>query len=68
MHVNKEPSSRCCALVGFAACFMLVSCLAYSMTLKMEATCSSETLVDFQMTMWHCISEDRTLVWGLFVM
>jgi hypothetical protein len=30
-----------------AACFILVSCLAYSLTLKMEVTCSSETLVDF---------------------
>jgi hypothetical protein len=29
-------------------CFMLVSCLAYSSTLKIEATCSPETLVDFQ--------------------
>jgi hypothetical protein len=28
--------------------FMLVSCLAYSSTLKMEATCFSETSVDFQ--------------------
>jgi hypothetical protein len=30
-----------------AACFMLVSCLAYFSTLKMEATCSSETSADF---------------------
>jgi hypothetical protein len=30
-----------------AACFMLVSCLAYSPTLKMEATCSSETSLNF---------------------
>jgi hypothetical protein len=35
-----------------AACFMLVSCLAYSSTLKMEVICSSETLVDFQQTTW----------------
>jgi hypothetical protein len=28
----------------------LVSCLAYFLTLKMEATCSSERLVDFQQT------------------
>jgi hypothetical protein len=33
-----------------AACFMLVSCSAYSSTLKMEATCSSETSVDFRRT------------------
>jgi hypothetical protein len=31
-----------------ANCFMLVSCLAYSSTLKMEVTFSSETSVDFQ--------------------
>jgi hypothetical protein len=29
-------------------CFMLVSCLAYSLTQKVETTCSSETPVDFQ--------------------
>jgi hypothetical protein len=33
-----------------ATCFTLVSCLAYSSTLKMEAICSSETPVDFQRT------------------
>jgi hypothetical protein len=31
-----------------ATCFTLVSCLAYSSTLKMEATSSSETSVGFQ--------------------
>jgi hypothetical protein len=30
-----------------ATCFTLVSCLDYSATLNMEATCSSETSVDF---------------------
>jgi hypothetical protein len=30
--------------------FTLVSCLAYFTTLKMEATCSSETSVDFHYT------------------
>jgi hypothetical protein len=29
---------------------LLVSCFAYSSTLKMEATCFSETTVDFQLT------------------
>jgi hypothetical protein len=33
---------------------------AYSLTLKMEVTCSSETSVDFEWT-WHYIPEDRTL-------
>jgi hypothetical protein len=28
-------------------CYMLVSCLAYSSTRKMEVTCFSETSVDF---------------------
>jgi hypothetical protein len=37
-----------------------VSCLTYSSTLKMEAICSSETLVDFQRTTWRYIP-DRTL-------
>jgi hypothetical protein len=42
-------------------CFGLVSCLSYSSTLKMEGTCSSETSVDFQLSTWRYISEDRTL-------
>jgi hypothetical protein len=33
----------------------LVSCLDYSLT------CSSETSVDFQRTIWHYIAEDKTL-------
>jgi hypothetical protein len=40
---------------------MPVSCLAYSLTLKMEVACSSETSVDFQWTT-HCyIPEDTTV-------
>jgi hypothetical protein len=38
---------------------MSVSCLAYSSTLKMEETCSSETLVDFKQTTRRYIAEDR---------
>jgi hypothetical protein len=41
--------------------FTLVSCLAYSSALKMEATCSSEAPVDFQWTTRRCIPEDRIL-------
>jgi hypothetical protein len=41
--------------------FMLVSCLAYSLILKMEATCSSETSVDFQWTTQYYIPQDKTL-------
>jgi hypothetical protein len=40
---------------------MAVSFLAYPSTLKLEATCSSETSVDFQRTRWRYISEDGTL-------
>jgi hypothetical protein len=40
---------------------MLVSCLVYSLTLKLEVTCSSEKAADFQQTTWHYIPEDRTL-------
>jgi hypothetical protein len=43
-----------------ATCFMLVSCLAYSSILKMEATCSPETSVDFQQTTLRYIPEYRT--------
>jgi hypothetical protein len=42
-------------------CFALVSCLAYSSTLNMEAICSSETSLDFQWTTQLYIPEDRTL-------
>jgi hypothetical protein len=42
-------------------CFMLVSCLAYSSTLKLEETCSSETPADFQRTTRRYIPEDGTL-------
>jgi hypothetical protein len=40
--------------------FTLVSCLAYSSTLKMEVTCPTETLVDFQRTARSYIPEDIT--------
>jgi hypothetical protein len=40
--------------------FTLVSCSAYSSTLKMEATCSSETSVDFHRTTRSYIPEVRT--------
>jgi hypothetical protein len=38
---------------------MLGSYLAYSINLKMEAACSSQTLADFQPTTRRYISEDR---------
>jgi hypothetical protein len=44
-----------------AAYFVLVSYLAYSLTLKMEAISSSEPSVKFQRTMLRYIPEDRIL-------
>jgi hypothetical protein len=44
----------------FSACLILISCLAYSSTLKVEK-CYSGTSIDFQQTTWHYILEDRTL-------
>lgn len=44
-----------------AAWFMLISFLSYSLTLNMEATCSSAASVDFQLTIRRCIPGDRTL-------
>jgi hypothetical protein len=41
--------------------FTLVSCLTYSSTLKMEATCSSETSVDYQWTIRRYMPEEITL-------
>jgi hypothetical protein len=40
---------------------ILVSCLVYFLTLKMEATCSFETSVDVQRTTRRYIQEDITL-------
>jgi hypothetical protein len=42
-------------------CMLLVSCLAYSSTLKTEARFSSKMLVDFQQTTWRNIPEYRPL-------
>jgi hypothetical protein len=38
---------------------MLVSCLAYSLTLTMEVTCSSETFVNFKRTTRRYIAEQE---------
>lgn len=40
--------------------FTLASCSTYSLTLRMEVTCSSESSVDFQQTAWSYIAKDRT--------
>jgi hypothetical protein len=44
-----------------ATCFTLASYSTYSLTLKMEAICSSETSVDFQRTTQRYIPEESTL-------
>jgi hypothetical protein len=54
-------SSECWNLALLVTCFMLVSYLAYSSTLKM-ATCSSKTPVDFQRTTQRYIPKDTTLL------
>jgi hypothetical protein len=59
LSVNRRYGVTCSALL--ATCFRLVSCLAYSSTLKMDATCSSKTSVDFQRTTRCYISENKTL-------
>jgi hypothetical protein len=41
--------------------FTLIFCSVYSSTLKMEATCASETAVDFQLTTLQYILEDWTV-------
>jgi hypothetical protein len=41
--------------------FMLVSCLSYSLTLKMEATYSFETWADFHQSTWRYIPEERSI-------
>jgi hypothetical protein len=42
---------------------LLISWLAYSSTLRMEVTCSSETSVDFQRNTHIYIPENRTTIW-----
>jgi hypothetical protein len=54
-----KQETRTKQVVSWACWFMLVSCLAYSSTLKIEATCSSETWVDCQRTSWRYIPEDN---------
>jgi hypothetical protein len=42
-------------------CFMLDSCLAYFSALKMKTEYFPDTSIDFQLTIWRYIPEDRTL-------
>jgi hypothetical protein len=57
LHLQKPGWNRALTVT----CFTLVSFLAYSWTMKMEATCYSETSVDFQRNTWRYIPEDRTI-------
>jgi hypothetical protein len=61
LHIQCRKICRAC----LAPAFTLVSCLAYSSTLKVETICSSGTSVDLQQTTRHCISEDSTLLYCL---
>jgi hypothetical protein len=47
--------------VETSACFMLVSCLAYSSSPRLEATCYSETSVEFQRAARRYIKENISL-------
>jgi hypothetical protein len=47
--------------IGLPPAFTLVSRSPYSLILKMEATCSSVTLIDVQRAARLYIPEDRTL-------
>jgi hypothetical protein len=46
--------------------FIMVPCLAYSPTLKVEASCSFKNSVDFRQITWRYITKDRTLHNHLF--
>jgi hypothetical protein len=43
-----------------AACFTVVTCLAYFSALMMEELCASRTSDDFQVPTWRYMLEDRT--------
>jgi hypothetical protein len=47
-------------------CFMLVSCLVYSLTLNMEAKYSSKTSVEFRRTIRIYVPEDIIFILILF--
>jgi hypothetical protein len=65
----EQSESTTTIWISSSACyrFTLVSCLAYSSTLKKEVTCSSETSVAFRRTTRLCIPEDGTVELVKFV-
>jgi hypothetical protein len=58
---NRRFGGTCRFHLCLPSAFTLVSCSAYSSTLKMEAIWSSETSVDFQRTTQRYIPEHSTL-------
>jgi hypothetical protein len=58
-HVAKQETSL--KQAASKACFMLFSCLGYSSTRNVEATCFFKMPVDFPWAAWHYVSEDGTL-------
>jgi hypothetical protein len=50
---------ECCAVSKL--CFVLLSCLAYSLTLNMEVICSAETLIESQRNTRRYTPEDGNL-------
>jgi hypothetical protein len=58
---NKESQ------LAIASCFLVMTCLAYFLILKMEA-CSSAMSVDFYWATRRYISEERTLNFTLHIM
>jgi hypothetical protein len=62
--VLKQVASRAAEPPAFA----LVSCLAYTSTLNMEAKFSSKTSVYFERTSLHYIPEDSTHISAMVVL
>jgi hypothetical protein len=61
LHLQDRRLNRAKYQLFLLPAFTLVSCSAYSSTLKMELIFSSETSVDFQRTTRHYIPENNTL-------
>jgi hypothetical protein len=59
---SQKPPEAGGELSYLPVCFMLVSCSAYYLTVKMEDTCSSETLgsSDYQKTIHFTVNADKT--------
>jgi hypothetical protein len=59
LSIESQPMFHSWAVLS--TCIMLVSCIACSLTLKMEDTCSSEMLADSHQTTWCFSPEGRLL-------